>query len=68
MSDKIQYRDLRGMWVQELIDKCLVDPLPNRMSVYQVIITNGYGPHTHEWTKKYPPEKLMTLIAEKVSI
>lgn len=56
------------MWVQELIDKGLVDPLPHRMSVYQVIITNGYGPHTHEWTQKYPPEKLMTLITENVDI
>lgn len=56
------------MWVQELIDKSLVDPLPHRMSVYQVIITNGYGPHTHEWAKRYPPERLMTLITENVEI
>lgn len=68
MPAKIQYRDLRGVWVQELIDNGLVDPLPHRMSVYQVIITNGYGPHTHEWTKRYPPERLMTLITENVEI
>nr|DAX27030.1 MAG TPA: hypothetical protein [Caudoviricetes sp.] len=65
---KIQYLDLRGVWVQELIDNGLIDPLPHRMSVYQVIITNGYGPHTHEWTQKYSPEKLMTLITENVEI
>lgn len=54
--------------MQELIDTSVVDPLPNHMSVYQVIITNGYGPHTHEWTKKYSPEKLMTLITENIEI
>ena len=38
----VSYRDLRGDWIQELIDKGLVDPLPNRISIYQVLVTGGY--------------------------
>ena len=52
----ISYRDLRGDWIQELIDKGLVDPLPNRISIYQVLVTGGYGPSTGDLVRKYPPE------------
>ena len=64
----VSYRDLRGDWIQELIDKGLVDPLPNRISIYQVLVTDGYGPYTGEWVLKYPPEKLVKLITENLEI
>nr|DAS10341.1 MAG TPA: hypothetical protein [Caudoviricetes sp.] len=64
----VSYRDLRGDWIQELIDKRLVDPLPNRISIYQVLVTGGYGPYTGEWVRKYPPEKLVNLITENLEI
>ena len=65
---EVSYRDLRGDWVQELIDKGLVDPLPNQISIYQVLVTGGYGPYTGEWVRKYPPEKLVKLITENLEI
>lgn len=64
----VSYRDLRGDWIQELIDKGLVDPLPNRISIYQVLITGGYGPYTGEWVRNYPPEKLAGLISKHVEL
>ena len=64
----VSYRDLRGDWIQELTDKGLVDPLPSRISIYQVLVTDGYAPYTSEWVRKYPPEKLVNLIAENIEI
>ena len=64
----VSYRDLRGDWIQELIDKGLVDPLPNRISIYQVLVTGGYGTYTGDWVRKYPPEKLVNLITENLEI
>lgn len=64
----ISYRDLRGDWTQELIDKGLVDPLPNRICIYQVLVTGGYGPYTGDLVRKYPPEKLVNLITENLEI
>lgn len=56
---EVSYRDLRGDWVQELIDKGRVDPLPNQISIYQVLATGGCGPYTGEWVKK--PTRYLSL-------